>query len=265
MASRWIAAHWAMWSHATFFSVLAALALAAPCVLALAVRSIRRAVPEENAAQILRRTLYEEPATCSLRPNLRKSACAAVALVSAAVSSCSFARSHRGRAADRNAAAGAAAILFAVRQQSGPVPGHRRLTPRMPTRAPDGPAKTEQRGVAAVIRAWRRALACLGASRGVSTSYAIWSQNETLRHGHGPSAAQRDGLLASPRWTANAPLIANPTSFPPPLAATSCAALRIPRIFPDRLTLTQPTRGSRFGVTGDGDDPSFFNWGRRCV
>lgn len=51
-----IAAQWAMWSHAAFFTVLAALALAAACVLALAARSIRRAVPEENAAQILRRT-----------------------------------------------------------------------------------------------------------------------------------------------------------------------------------------------------------------
>ena len=51
-----IAAHWAMWSHAAFFTVLAALAVAAACVLALAARSIRRAVPEENAAQILRRT-----------------------------------------------------------------------------------------------------------------------------------------------------------------------------------------------------------------
>jgi POT family proton-dependent oligopeptide transporter len=39
-----VASRWAMWSHATLFSVLAALALAAVIVLALAARPIRRAM-----------------------------------------------------------------------------------------------------------------------------------------------------------------------------------------------------------------------------
>lgn len=45
--------------------------------------------------------------------------------------------------------------------------------------------KTEERGVGAVIP-YGVTLGLLGRlSGGVSTSYAIWSQNETLRHGHG--------------------------------------------------------------------------------
>jgi POT family proton-dependent oligopeptide transporter len=51
-----IAAHWAMWSHANFFAVLSAIALAAAVVLALATRSIRRALSDHDRAQMLRRT-----------------------------------------------------------------------------------------------------------------------------------------------------------------------------------------------------------------
>lgn len=51
-----IAAHWAMWSHAAFFTVLAALALAAAVVIALATRSIRSALADHDRAQMLRRT-----------------------------------------------------------------------------------------------------------------------------------------------------------------------------------------------------------------
>jgi POT family proton-dependent oligopeptide transporter len=51
-----IAAHWATWSHATFFSVLSATALAAAVVLALATRSIRRALADHDHAEMLRRT-----------------------------------------------------------------------------------------------------------------------------------------------------------------------------------------------------------------
>jgi len=51
-----VAAHWATWSHAAFFSVLSATALAAAVVLALATRSIRRALADHDRTQILRRT-----------------------------------------------------------------------------------------------------------------------------------------------------------------------------------------------------------------
>lgn len=51
-----VAAHWATWSHANFFSVLSAIALAAAVVLALATRSIRRALADHDRAQMLRRT-----------------------------------------------------------------------------------------------------------------------------------------------------------------------------------------------------------------
>ncbi len=51
-----VAAHWAMWSHTTFFSLLATLALAAIVALALATRSIRRALADHDRAQMLRCT-----------------------------------------------------------------------------------------------------------------------------------------------------------------------------------------------------------------
>ena len=65
--------------------------------------------------------------------------------------------------------------------------------------------KTEERGVAAVIP-YGVALGLLGRfSGGVSTSYAIWSQNETLRHGHSPLRLSATGCSHRSRWTANAP------------------------------------------------------------
>ena len=52
-----VAAHWSMWSHAVFFLVLAALALAAIVVLALAARPIRRALADDDrAGQVCRTT-----------------------------------------------------------------------------------------------------------------------------------------------------------------------------------------------------------------
>ncbi len=51
-----VAAHWATWSHAAFFLLLSALALAAVVVLALATRSIRRALSDPDRAQMLRRS-----------------------------------------------------------------------------------------------------------------------------------------------------------------------------------------------------------------
>lgn len=117
--------------------------------------------------------------------------------------------------------------------------------------------QTEPRGVAEVIP-YGVALGLLGRFSGsVSTSYALWSQNETLRHGHSLCGSARQAAriarAGQPTPLADRQSYVLPT--PPPATTVVCCAACIPRIFPDRLTLTQPTRGSRFGVTGDGDDP----------
>jgi hypothetical protein len=64
--------------------------------------------------------------------------------------------------------------------------------------------KTEQRGVAAVIP-YGVALGLPGRFAGGATSYASWSQDDALRHGHRPLRPTAMGCSHRSRWTANAP------------------------------------------------------------